>query len=436
MSHRDIKKLLKEVKDAPEFGGEFSDVEVTDSWQNVADEIGLDKEATPRSYGISEYVDYVVHTFGTTVVRPVAVTMASVVLVFSGWVTTVDASKNSVPGDMLYPVKLAAERIQLTISPREERTRLRVAFAGRRLQEASALSQSDRPDKDEQVEQAVAKFKEEMTSASGELEKLQESDPEKAAQVAVEVGEKTQEYEQMIEESAEDASEQTKDDVASAKETVEESAKQATETLVKNFEETTSRETGDQLHGKFQSDLKDVRSRITLNLGRLDVIESKLEEDNTYADRIEAARDNLYGHDETLTDAMDMVARNGYRRAFEMLGGVEESVEASESTITELEIEISTTDVDTTDGGDDETSEENTDNNNEGTGSETDGSDEDANTDNNNETDADGGNEEGVDAEANAENADEDQEQTASEEDASTDTTNDGTSETDTSEGP
>ena len=393
MSHRDIKKLLKEVKDAPEFGGEFSDVEVTDSWQDVADEIGLDKQATPRSYTISEYFDYIFHTFGTTVLRPVGVTMASLVLVFSGWVTTVDASKDSVPGDMLYPVKLAAERIQLTIAPNEKKTRLRVAFAGRRLREATTLSTDDNAQNNAQVRETVAEFKREMESVSDDLKELEKSNPEEAAQIAAEIDEKTQEYQEIIDESSEDSDEDTKQDVASAEETVQESAATATETLVQNYEQTTSRQTGDRLNEKFQDRLKDIDTRITLNLGRLDVIASKLEEDNAFSDRIEVARDNLYGHDETLTDAMDMVARNGYRRAFEMLGGVEEAVDASEETITELEIEISTTDVNEADEETDDS--DNGQNNNEETDNDTDVSNEETNTDNNNDETA---SEDGADA--------------------------------------
>ena len=66
---------------------------------------------------------------------PVLVWTCVLVIVMSGWGITV-ASANSQPGDLLYPVKLATERVRfaLTLQP-EGRAELRLSFADRRLAE-------------------------------------------------------------------------------------------------------------------------------------------------------------------------------------------------------------------------------------------------------------------------------------------------------------
>lgn len=53
---------------------------------------------------------------------------------------TVTASASALPGELLYPVKLAAESVQLAVSSEPEREQLRLTFAERRLVEALELA--------------------------------------------------------------------------------------------------------------------------------------------------------------------------------------------------------------------------------------------------------------------------------------------------------
>ena len=69
----------------------------------------------------------------------------AVILIFAlvGW-TTVNASANALPGDLLYPVKLAAEQITfiLTVKP-EGKAELRLTFSEQRMQELLARYRKD-----------------------------------------------------------------------------------------------------------------------------------------------------------------------------------------------------------------------------------------------------------------------------------------------------
>ena len=65
-----------------------------------------------------------------------AISLVAVVIVVMGGASTVAASNGSMPGSRLYPVKLAAERVQLALTPGEmARTELNAKFADRRTEE-------------------------------------------------------------------------------------------------------------------------------------------------------------------------------------------------------------------------------------------------------------------------------------------------------------
>ena len=65
-----------------------------------------------------------------------AISLVAVVIVVLGGASTLAASNDSMPGSRLYPVKLAAERVQLALTPGEmARTELNAKFADRRTEE-------------------------------------------------------------------------------------------------------------------------------------------------------------------------------------------------------------------------------------------------------------------------------------------------------------
>lgn len=70
-------------------------------------------------------------------------TVLSLILLFLG-ATTVAAAQKSLPGDMLYPLKIASERALLAITPFEAwKIRLASNFANRRLEEMRQTTQEE-----------------------------------------------------------------------------------------------------------------------------------------------------------------------------------------------------------------------------------------------------------------------------------------------------
>jgi len=74
--------------------------------------------------------------------------VAGVLLLFLAGSGTVVASASSVPGDVLYPVKTATERVRMAFARGDEaRAELEIAFAERRAQEIVVLSERGRVEK-------------------------------------------------------------------------------------------------------------------------------------------------------------------------------------------------------------------------------------------------------------------------------------------------
>ncbi|MCX6779082.1 MAG: hypothetical protein NTU97_02530 [Candidatus Magasanikbacteria bacterium] len=124
------------------------------------------------------------------VLRPVMAVMAIFGLVFGGWTGTVSASFNSLPGDVLYSVKLATESMQTSIASKPEEIKLRMEFAGRRAAEVKKIVKSDvsKIKKEQKVEEAVKHLKNDLEIVKVNLETIKnEPITEGSSQIVVDV---------------------------------------------------------------------------------------------------------------------------------------------------------------------------------------------------------------------------------------------------------
>ncbi len=129
------------------------------------------------------------------VLRPVTVLGAMFVLVFGGWITSVNASLQSVPGDTLYNLKIATEKAQIAFAGAgETKVKLQLDFAGRRVEEVARILETPSERKAERLGVAVAELKKGVTTAQESLKQLQSSDPEKVPDVIKALDRKVAEY--------------------------------------------------------------------------------------------------------------------------------------------------------------------------------------------------------------------------------------------------
>ncbi len=342
-------KLLSSLKDAPELGGGFDDVASQRVWGTISSELGFSGNVERPRYALRDYIDYVAWRISHVFLRPMAVGVSTFLLVFGGWVVTVNAAFNTVPGDFLYPVKLATERVQLSLANNEQRTRLHAEFASRRLEEVLEISSSSRDGKDVRVREAVENFKAEMTSASAELENMTLTSPETVAEVAIDVNRRVDEYVAVLEQTqAEPALDQgQQDQVGEAITAVEQADQQVTEVIIASHEATQEQKTARYLQTAFQADLLDIQDRRTLALGRMDAVATALrsvvmpneEEDLT---TIDALRDQLKGFDAQISEAMNLFAAGGFRRVLEIVNALKGELAKAEDALAIMEINITT----------------------------------------------------------------------------------------------
>jgi len=92
------------------------------------------------------------------------------VLVAGG--STAAAASNSLPGEILYPVKLATERVQFAFTFSEEGTaRLHAKFAGRRAEELARLAEAGNTDR---VPGLVSRFEDHLEEIEGLAARIRE----------------------------------------------------------------------------------------------------------------------------------------------------------------------------------------------------------------------------------------------------------------------
>ncbi len=110
------------------------------------------------------------------VVRPMAVLLIVALVATSGWINTVDAAYNSLPGDWLYPAKRAMEKTQVAMSSvvggKPAEAKMRTELAKRRATEAKQLAKGTDPKKEQKVQQAVNDLKNEIQLVNTKLAEI------------------------------------------------------------------------------------------------------------------------------------------------------------------------------------------------------------------------------------------------------------------------
>lgn len=143
-----------------------------------------------------------------SVVKPLSILLIVALVGTSGWIATVDAAYESLPGDILYGAKRVIEKTQLTTASvmRDEtaETKLRSEFAKRRANEIKKVSASQDPKKTEKVSDTVEDLKNEMDNLNNKLDS--KAQVEIAADTLKEVNKNTEVVKNVLNEVKEDLS--------------------------------------------------------------------------------------------------------------------------------------------------------------------------------------------------------------------------------------
>lgn len=126
-----------------------------------------------------------------------AVSLASLTVLLTGGMVTLGASQSSLPGDSLYMVKRASEQMALAVASDQDKPKVEIEQAGKRLEELAQVSQmSSDAAQHQKVEQLVSEYQRKVTDANDHLARLSggSADKTKIADTAKVVTEQSEKY--------------------------------------------------------------------------------------------------------------------------------------------------------------------------------------------------------------------------------------------------
>jgi len=145
--------------------------------------------------------------------KKLAVSAFTLVFLVSGSALTVEASKSSLPGDSLYIVKIAAENAALAVASEEDKLKIEVEQAGKRLEELAEVSQKPSDlEQDAKVERLIVDFEKKIASANERLTKI--SDSGKKAKTAKVINDQSEKYTEALVKTTESLPETVKEKVS------------------------------------------------------------------------------------------------------------------------------------------------------------------------------------------------------------------------------
>lgn len=286
----------------------------------------IEHQEIEATFSVRENVAYYRWIFNDLVSKPVVVGVAAFVFLIGGWITSVNAASNSLPGDTFYSLKLATEQARISLASSEHRAILHTEYAQRRYKEALAISHS--PERQIFLDQTLIAFEEQIDLANTQLQILRDEQSEEMLAVATAVDQKIGELNAVIDEAATqttDIDEVAK--ISDARETAQTTQTAVVDVIVGTHDDTQSVTTDEDLDALFRKELTELRSREAFDLSRLSVIESAMASNAEAFEGVElpigeslnVVEYNITKATAPAGEAMNLVAAGGYRAAFDIL---------------------------------------------------------------------------------------------------------------------
>lgn len=333
-----IHNLLAELKDSPRAGRVDASFSASLREELVKRSLQTTQTAEqPRRTAVVDFVMRIPGELTDVVARPMALASLLVAMVLGGWITGVNASLDTVPGDALYGVKLASERAQLTLASSNTRAKLYDEFASRRLDEVEQLIHAGAPASDGRVQTALNGFQKQIDGVEATLEKV--VDEQASVELARIIDEQSEELEVVLELTETVQDEETREVVAETLTETEEVQEQVVETLAETAPE--SDLTRLELERQYTSDLRDMRVRSELLLERIDRVERALQDRGEEELAFNANQLRYQATDVDLAQSQILAAKGIYPDAFELLGDQRDELRVIADKLLQIEIQLS-----------------------------------------------------------------------------------------------
>ena len=136
----------------------------------------------------------------------------SLVFVLSTGFFTVGASKSSLPGDLLYSIKIINEDAALIIASKDKKATIEMEHAGKRLEEMAEISKKTSDiEQQKKIGQLMERFEEKMESANDNLTKIDKSGEK--AKIARTINTQSEKYTEVLAKTVEDLPVVVKDEI-------------------------------------------------------------------------------------------------------------------------------------------------------------------------------------------------------------------------------
>lgn len=247
---KELREQLRRMKNAGPWNPEEAWVSRTRAIFANARKHSLPQPLASWSERVSAGLHIFVPHSWITAIRPAMSVVLIGLLAVSGWIASVSASYDSVPGDVLYNVKIAAEKTQSMVvavaGSNETKTQMHLEFAARRAKEVKQVVAKKEP---QHAAVAIESLKKSMVAASDTMKDVTGNPSvEKTVALAKDVNEKSGEIAYTLNQVLKDST--AKGDAALTKEVVE-AAKVANDTgiaaveaAVKSVVQTTTQAAG------------------------------------------------------------------------------------------------------------------------------------------------------------------------------------------------
>ncbi len=193
-----FKKQLKQLKSAHDLVNP-DHVWVAENKKRLMLQIGNmvgDTREKNFLYAFRQLVKIFVPSRALRILRPIFTGSMVLLLAIAGWAASVSASFNSLPGDVLWNVKVAAEKTQIAFSTtKEEKIKKQLEYAERRVEEVKIVFENNnekstdkhRSAAKKELEKVKESVRDTVKSADEAVRDTVKSDPTKAVQLALSI---------------------------------------------------------------------------------------------------------------------------------------------------------------------------------------------------------------------------------------------------------
>ncbi|HOX60963.1 MAG TPA: DUF5667 domain-containing protein [Candidatus Magasanikbacteria bacterium] len=255
---RELKKQLRaiaedvSVKARPEWLKTAREQLLTQISNTVPDR----SEVSPRA-AVFELSNLFLPRNFITVMRPVMAVVLAIGVTASGWIASVSATENCLPGEMCYGVKMATEKtrefVVAVTSDKSGEAHMHLEFAAKRAVEAGKVLDKKAPDAAVQAAVAIDHLNKSLKSAGDSLKQAMDSNPQDAVNITKDVNIKSKE----IVDTLKEVNEKTVADTDLKKEVLE-SSKLAKATSINTLAMVVQK----QADGEVKVDAEDVKTLV------------------------------------------------------------------------------------------------------------------------------------------------------------------------------